>query len=80
MLRKSGPIPLTDLKVGGTGVVERLEGEVPFQKRLADLGLVPGTTVLFVRRAPFGDPIEIELRGYLLALRGKDARKILLRV
>ena len=73
-------IPLADLKPGTGGIVERLEGEDVFQKRLADLGLVPGTPVLFVRKAPFGDPIEIEIRGYLLALRGKDAKNVLLKV
>jgi len=73
-------VPLTYLKPGTGGVIERLEGEAAFQKRLADLGLVPGTPILFIRRAPFGDPVEIEVRGYLLALRGNDAKKILLNV
>ena len=73
-------VPLTHLKPGTSGVIERLEGEDTFQKRLADLGLVPGTTILFIRKAPFGDPIEIEVRGYLLALRGKDAKNVLLNV
>lgn len=72
--------PLTYLKPGMFGIVETLQGEPSFQKRLADLGLVPGTKVRYVRKAPFGDPIEIEVRGYLLALRGKDAKNVLLKV
>ena len=41
--------------------------EIP--RRLQDLGFVPGTPLTLVRRAPLGDPVEIELRGYRLCLR-----------
>ena len=37
--------------------------------RLREMGLLPGTTVTFVRSAPMGDPIEIKVRGYHLSLR-----------
>ena len=40
--------------------------------RLADLGFVAGTEVKVIRRAPLGDPIEIEVRGYRLCLRAAD--------
>ena len=36
--------------------------------RLLELGFVPGTSLEIVRRAPLGDPVEIELRGYRLCL------------
>ena len=45
-------------------------GTIP--RRLLDLGFVPGTALRIVRRAPFGDPIEIELRGYRICLRNAD--------
>jgi Fe2+ transport system protein FeoA len=32
-------------------------------KRLADLGILPGAKIRVVRKAPFGGPIEIEVRG-----------------
>lgn len=41
--------------------------EIP--PRLQDLGFVPGTPVVIRRRAPLGDPVEIEIRGYRLCLR-----------
>ena len=37
--------------------------------RLQDLGFVPGTWLEVRRRAPLGDPVEIEVRGYRLCLR-----------
>ena len=38
-----------------------------------EMGLLPGTRIEMVRRAPFGDPLEVRLRGYLLSLRSEDA-------
>lgn len=37
--------------------------------RLEELGFVPGTAVEVLRRAPFGDPVELEIRGYRICLR-----------
>ena len=31
------------------------------------MGLTPGTTVKLVKMAPFGDPMELQLRGYELS-------------
>jgi Fe2+ transport system protein FeoA len=44
--------------------------------RLREMGLLPGTRVKLVRRAPLGDPIEIEVRGYHLSLRHDEAEHI----
>jgi ferrous iron transport protein A len=44
--------------------------------RLREMGVVPGTTIQLVRRAPLGDPIEISLRGSLLSLRRSEAELI----
>ena len=44
--------------------------------RLADLGFVGGTELAVVRSAPFGDPVEIEIRGYRICLRRRDLRSL----
>ena len=44
-----------------------------YVQQVMRLGLTPGTTFRVVRRAPLGDPIEIRLRGYSLALRPHEA-------
>ena len=41
-----------------------------------EMGLLPGTRVEAVRRAPMGDPLKIRLRGYLSSLRLDDAAQI----
>ncbi|BCJ88181.1 FeoA family protein [Effusibacillus dendaii] len=47
-----------------------------FGRRLMDLGLIPGTEVSVVRKAPFGDPIVVRFRGYQIGLRVSDAKRI----
>ncbi|MBO4502934.1 MAG: ferrous iron transport protein A [Candidatus Methanomethylophilus sp.] len=62
-----------DLKVGDSAVILNVGGEGQLRKRLLDLGVTKGTKVTMVRIAPFGDPIEIQLRGYRLTLRKSEA-------
>ena len=62
-----------DLKVGDSAVILNVRGEGQLRKRLLDLGVTKGTKVTMVRIAPFGDPIEIQLRGYRLTLRKSEA-------
>jgi len=64
-------LPLADLQPGSHG---RLDGEAvgEARERLLDLGFVAGTEVRVIRRGPFGDPVELELRGYRVCLRRGD--------
>jgi Fe2+ transport system protein FeoA len=43
---------------------------------LLEMGLLEGTEFEIVRLAPFGDPIDIRIRGYHLSLRKADAARI----
>lgn len=70
---------LSQLKPGQTGVIEAVKGEGALRRRLLDMGLTPGTCVSVRKVAPFGDPMELHLRGYELTLRGDDARIIKMR-
>jgi ferrous iron transport protein A len=44
--------------------------------RLREMGLVPGTRIEVVRRAPLGEPIEVSVRGSRLAMRNHEAAHI----
>lgn len=68
--------PLTQLKPGQTGTVDRLELPEEVRGKLLELGICPGEKVRVIRWSPFGDPIEIELLGYRLALRRSEAEHI----
>ena len=45
-------------------------------RRLTQLGIVPGTEIKIVRIAPLGCPVQIELRGFCLALRLVEASAV----
>jgi ferrous iron transport protein A len=61
-----------DLKKGMRARVVTVVRESEETIRLQEMGLTPGTTFRVVKVAPFGDPIEIELRGYRLCLRKRE--------
>ena len=68
---------LMDLAPGESAVILDVGNERgPVKRRLVDMGLTPGTLVTVRKVAPFGDPIEVNLRGYELSLRKEDARQI----
>ncbi len=47
------------------------EMSLDFRHRLMAMGMIPGSTFQVIRKAPLGDPIEIEVKGFLLSLRKK---------
>ena len=66
---------LSELAPGERGTIDQYAtDEVP--PRLMEMGLVPGTTVEVVRRAPLGDPIDVKVRGYHLSIREHEADQI----
>lgn len=67
---------LAQLPCGREARVLCLEHKGPLRQRLMDLGMVPGTRVHCVGRAPSGDPSAYAMRGMVLALRRADAEQI----
>ena len=67
---------LPEVEIGAEADVVAVHGEGTVPKRLMEMGLVPGVSVRVVKSAPFGDPIEIRLRGYSLALRKNEAEAV----
>ena len=67
---------LTDLEIGIDARVVSVNGEGAVTRRLLEMGVIPGVTVSIVKKAPFGDPIEVRVRGYSLAMRRKEADAI----
>jgi Fe2+ transport system protein FeoA len=67
---------LAELEPGERGWVTEVGGDADAARRLMDLGLIRGTTVEMVRRAPLGDPMEVRVRGFMLTLRRAEAEHI----
>ena len=68
---------LAELAPGERGRVVSVAGDADAARRLMDLGLIRGTTVEVIRRAPLGDPLEVKLRGFMLTLRRAEAEHIM---
>ena len=68
---------LKDAKVGETVRVKKLYGEGPVKRRIMDMGITKGVKIYVRKIAPFGDPMELTVRGYELSIRKADAANIL---
>jgi ferrous iron transport protein A len=67
-------IRLKDLDIGEYAELAGYsEGDYRYRHRLLSLGLTRGTRIRLLKIAPFGDPVEIELRGVKLSLRKSEA-------
>ena len=68
---------LKDFAVGDKAIVKRLSGEGALKRRIMDMGVTKGVEIFVRKVAPFGDPIEVTVRGYELSLRKAEAENIL---
>ena len=73
-------IGLDRLEPGETGWVLRLALPPERAAALTRLGLIPGTEIRCLRRAPLGDPAAYRFRGTVLALRRADAMRVVLAI
>jgi ferrous iron transport protein A len=71
------PVPLGELRVDTQARVVEIGGHGKHQRRMLDMGFVPGAAVTVIRRAPLGDPIEYRVKDTAVALRQKDANTVL---
>jgi ferrous iron transport protein A len=65
---------LKKMKVGDVGTVEDFTSSDPqYRQKLLRMGLTRNAEFTVVRKAPFGGPIEIEVKGSRLVLRSDEA-------
>ena len=72
------PKTLFDLQAGEEARIVCIHstGGRSIRQRLLDMGVTRGTVVRVERHAPLGDPVEISIKNYHLALRMSAARHI----
>ena len=70
---------LTQLKVGQSGILDRLDLPEPDARRLMELGFVPGHSITPAHAAPGGDPRVFRVDGSEVALRRETASRLILR-
>ena len=67
---------LSDLKPGDSAQIVAVGGEGALRQHFLDMGMIPGAEVTVMKLAPMGDPMELRIHGYELAVRLADAEKI----
>jgi Fe2+ transport system protein FeoA len=77
--RVEDTVVLTDLREGEKSAMVLAFGGHRMVRRLAEMGLTPGTEVTVVRSAPMHGPIEISVRGVSLALGRGIACRVLVK-
>jgi ferrous iron transport protein A len=68
--------PLKEMQPQEKGVIVRVGGKKGIRRRMMDMGVVSGAEVVMQRVAPLGDPVEVRIKGYDLALRLEEAANI----
>jgi Fe2+ transport system protein FeoA len=79
MHNENDKILLTDLEEGQTGFIVSIAGGKKAAKRLADLGLRPGTAIELLRKALFSGPLHIEVCSSKLVIGRGLASKIVVK-
>lgn len=67
---------LSQISPGRTVRVVENDCERNLEKRLEDLGLIPGAEICCLHRSPSGSPAAYDIQGAVIALRKSDAAKI----
>jgi ferrous iron transport protein A len=67
---------LKELEPMEKGRIVKVGGQGEIRRRLLDMGVANGAMVEVLRVAPLGDPVQIKVRGYDLALRKEEAGNI----
>ena len=67
---------LSEVKIGETVKVKKINGEGAIKRRIMDMGITKGVSVYLRKVAPLGDPLEITVRSYELSIRKGDAEML----
>jgi len=70
------PMTTTSLHLlapGQKAKITKIRAQGEMNKRLLEMGILPGSLIEMERVAPLGDPIQIKIKGYHLTLRKEEA-------
>ncbi len=69
-------IPMRQMQIGQKARITSVEAVGEVNQRIRDMGLIPGSTVSIVGRAPLKDPVAVRLSGVTISLRNNEADHI----
>lgn len=68
---------LNNIKINTKGTIKTIEDN-PLITEMFEFGLLPGTSITIINKAPFEGPISVLVDDSILALREKEAHFILM--
>ncbi|MEK9740979.1 MAG: FeoA family protein [Flavobacteriaceae bacterium] len=72
-------ITLDQLERGVQAVIEHMDtNDLPL--KLIEMGCLPGNTIQLIQKAPFNDPLYLNIDGAHLAIRKETAQHIFVRL
>lgn len=77
-MQTTDTLTLASLSEGESAHVLSLKSGGAMRRRLMDIGLIEGTAVTCLKRAPSGDPTAYLIRGAVIAIRSRDAAEVIL--
>lgn len=69
----TSPISLRKMALNQTGTIFSVKANGELGRRIRDMGLVPGTGITVIGRAPLKDPVALRLKDFTLTLRNNEA-------
>ena len=67
---------LDQMRPGQKAQIVRIDGADGIASRLREMGFVPGVSLMYLRRAPLGDPLKCSIHGCRVAVRSGEARRV----
>ena len=69
---------LNCLKKGQKAIIKDIDIDLEIKERLLDMGITKGTPLKYLYKSPFNDPIAYLIKDTIIAIRKKDASKIMI--
>lgn len=63
---------MNELPIGSTARIITYTQQDSLTERLREFGLIPGTVIRLLRKAPFNGPVEIQYRNSRIVLRPNE--------
>lgn len=76
----SNLIRLHEAEINSKVKVVQIDPQSRLRRRIMDMGITKGTEIIVEGKAPMGDPIEFQIRGYNLSLRKSEAKDVIVEI
>lgn len=70
-------VGLDEVAIKSKVKVVQIAQESRIRRRIMDMGITKGVEITVEGKAPMGDPIEVQVRGYSLTLRKSEAKDVI---